>query len=261
MSETQSYYTSSDDETWCNSIDKNEQVSAIIIQRFVRGFIVRNNYLPFVLYTIKNTIISNVEELETKHTDGRINSCFDEQQIIHILYFNLNQRISVPQKDRMWFDILGFDYKVGWIPINIKSTTMTTPDNVGNLSVCVQPLTEYRLSFDEMYTNGYLTDILTNYLHQKKINTTKRKDYYFLVINKNNPKDIIINSVLGLKDIRKNLNNLPFQVKWNNNKVYSPRPIKNVIKDIVLCLYNEKLTWKQKLMSQMYKLKLQIANS
>ncbi len=29
---------------------------------------------------------------------------------------------------------------------------------------------------------------------------------------------MIINSVLGLKKITRNNNNLPFQVKWNDNK-------------------------------------------
>ena len=37
----------------------------------------------------------------------------------------------------MWYDILVFDYMYGWLPINIKITTMKTNDNTGNLAMCV----------------------------------------------------------------------------------------------------------------------------
>ncbi len=52
-----------------------------------------------------------------------------------------------------------------------------------------------------------------------------KKDYYFLVINKNN-KNIIINSVKGLNILTPNLNNIPYQVYWNKNKKFEYKSIK-----------------------------------
>tara|TARA_B110000503_G_C7020398_1_gene359519 strand:- start:72 stop:386 length:315 start_codon:yes stop_codon:yes gene_type:complete len=55
----------------------------------------------------------------------------------------------------------------------------------------------------------------------EKLQKHFRKDYFFLVINKNDPTDIIINSILGLKEITPNINNLPFQIMWKNNRNYN----------------------------------------
>ena len=45
----------------------------------------------------------------------------------------------------MWYDILAFDFLVGWIPINIKSTTTLTSDNTGNFAMCVYSYTDENL--------------------------------------------------------------------------------------------------------------------
>lgn len=50
----------------------------------------------------------------------------------------------------------------------------------------------------------------------KDLGKNTDRDYYFLIINKNDPKDIFINSLKGIQTLQPN--NLPFQCKWDNNR-------------------------------------------
>lgn len=219
----------------------------IYIQKIIKGFLCRKHLLPLVMYKIKNILKNTILDLNTSHNDGRINSCFDEQNIISILQKHLNTRVYLPYGKRMWYDISCYDYQVGWIPINIKSSYMNRPDNVGNLSVCFQPLSKRELSLTNNYSNGQLTDMLLYDLYKNILNNSYKKDYYFVVINKNNYSDIIINSVLGLNQIKKNLNNLPFQIQWNKNRMYKPVSIQKRTKEVLECFIDDKKSWKEKL--------------
>ena len=65
------------------------------------------------------------------------------------------------------------------------------------------------------YENGKMSNILYNKLKNKEYNKNNKKDYYFIILNKTNTDDIIINSIKGLIILTPNINNLPFQVCWN----------------------------------------------
>lgn len=122
----------------------------------------------------------------------------------------------------MWYDILTFDYIYGWIPINIKTTTTLITDNTGNLTMCVYAYINELLDIhrDKSYENGKINYILFNKLKNKNYNTNNKKDYYFIVLNKTNSNDIIIiNSLKGLTLLIPNINNLPFQVCWDKNRI------------------------------------------
>jgi hypothetical protein len=95
----------------------------------------------------------------------------------------------------MWYDILAYDFIFGWIPINIKTTTTKTADNTGNLAMCVYAYTDEILDFNKSYENGKMSIILFNKLKSKNYNRNNKKDYYFIVLNKTNSNDIIINSI------------------------------------------------------------------
>ncbi len=60
-----------------------------------------------------------------------------------------------------------------------------------------------------------MSNILYNKLKNKEYNKNNKKDYYFIILNKTNTDDIIINSIKGLTILTPNINNLPFQVCWN----------------------------------------------
>jgi len=229
----------------------------IKIQKWFRGYILRLKQLPLIMYKIKKYLKSQAFQFSTQNEDGRINSCIDEDEIIKLLFEKFNKKIIKP-KIRMWYDILAFDYMYGWIPINIKTTTTITSDNTGNLAMCVYAYTDEILDIhmDKSYENGKMSDILFNKLKNKKYNTNNKKDYYFVVLNKTDATDIIINSVKGLTILTPNINNLPFQVCWDKNRTFNYDNINKKIKLFINCLQKPKLSWKETFMTNIRTLNL-----
>ena len=127
--------------------DKILNESAIKIQKIFRGFIYRLKRLPNVMYNVQNYLIKQ-KYISTNFTDdGRTNSALDEKQIINKLEKFLMNRIKIPTC-RHWYDILLYDYKYGWLPVNIKTSTTKTSDNTGNMAMCVYSYTDENLDLD-----------------------------------------------------------------------------------------------------------------
>jgi hypothetical protein len=229
----------------------------ITIQKWFRGNIYRLNHLQLILYKIRNYLLLQKLLLSNKHEDGRINSSIDENIIIDIIIKEFGDRIKKP-KIRMWYDILIFDYIYGWLPVNIKTTTTLTNDNTGNLSMCVYSYTNENLNIynKKSYENSKMSDILFNKIKNKEYNKNNKKDYYFIVINKNNSKDIIINSLKGLTILSPNINNLPFQICWNKNRNFKYENIQIKIKSFIECLQKPKPSWKEIFMENMRSIQL-----
>jgi hypothetical protein len=230
--------------------------SIIKIQKMVRGFLCRIKRLPLFLYIIRKYLSSILYSFSISTDDGRINSFIDENNIIKILYDKYGEnRIKIP-KIRMWYDILIYDKLYGWIPINIKSTTTTTRDNTGNLAICVHAYTDEKLDLhnNKTYENGKMSLLFIQKLKNKNYNYNFKKDYYFLVLNKNNPKDIIINSIKGLNILSSNNNNLPFQICWNKNREYNYNGILKSVGIFIKTLHNIKHNWKKNFIDNIKKI-------
>ena len=220
-------------------------INIIKIQKIVRGFLCRIKRLPLFLYIIHNYLSSVFYSFSISTDDGRINSFIDENNIIKILCTKYGEhRIKVP-KIRMWYDVLIYDRICGWLPVNIKSTSTKTRDNTGNLAMCVYAYTNEKLDLYKTYENGIMSNIFIEKLRTKEYNYSFRKDYYFLVFNKQKPKDIIINSIKGLQIIYVNNNNLPFQVCWNKNRNYEYKGVINSIGLLLSSMKKIKHTWKK----------------
>lgn len=232
-----------------------DDIKIIKIQKLFRGFIVRLKLLPLIMYQIKKYLKLQSLKFSTQNKDGRINSCIDEGEVIKILVEKFGEKIKKP-KIRMWYDILAFDYMYGWIPINIKTTTTITSDNTGNLAMCVYAYTNEILDIHKSYANGKMSNILFNKLKNKEYNTNNKKDYYFIVLNKTNTSDIIVNSVKGLSLLTPNINNLPFQVCWNKNRKFEYENINKKIQLFINCLQKPKASWKETFMSNIRTLDL-----
>jgi hypothetical protein len=212
------------------------------------------------MYKIQKYLKLHPFQFSTQNEDGRINSCMDEDGVIKLLIEKFGEKIKKP-KIRMWYDIIAFDYMYGWIPINIKTTTTTTTsDNTGNLAMCVYSYTNEMLDIhrDKSYENGKMSEILFNKLKNKKCNNNNKKDYYFIVLNKTDASDIIVNSVKGLTILTPNINNLPFQVIWSKNKTFKYEHINKKIKLFIDCLQKPKQSWKETFMSNIRTLELEL---
>ena len=234
-----------------------DESKIIKIQKWFRGCILRIKQLPLIIYKIKKYLKLQSFKFSIQNKDGRINSCIDEDLLIKLISEKFGERIKIP-RIRMWYDILAFDYMYGWIPINIKTTTTTTSDNTGNLAMCVYSYTNEILDIhrDKSYENGKMCDILFNKLKSKKYNTNNKKDYYFIVLNKTDANDIIVNSVKGLSILTPNINNLPFQVCWDKNRIFKYENINKKIKLFIDCLQKPKPSWKETFMINIRTLKL-----
>jgi hypothetical protein len=227
------------------------------IQRWYRGNNTRLKRLPLILYIIQKYLQNTNFIFSNENNDGRINSCSDEDKIIQLLSHKFPNKLKIP-KIRMWYDILIYDNFYGWIPVNIKTTTTLTCDNTGNLAMCVYAYTNQKLNLhnEKTYENGPMSKILIEKLRKKEYNKEPKKDYYFIVLNKNNNKDIIINSVKGLTTLTPNSNNLPFQICWNKNRVFKYDRIDKKVNMFIECLQKPNPSWKETFMQDIRKLSI-----
>jgi len=244
-----------------NSNNKKEKV--VQIQKWFRGSIFRLKRLPMILHVFKNYLSKSLIQFNSTTDDGRINSCIDEDTIIDLLCDKFESRIIKP-KIRMWYDILANDYYYGWIPINIKSTTTKTCDNTGNFAMCVHTYTDKEIIDVKNLKpcrNGEMSKILVKKIAEKtrknrEYNKRPKKDYYFLVANKNDPKDIIINSLKGLEILQPNINNLPFQVCWDKNRNFKYDKINKKIDLFIKCIQKPKPSYTENFLKEFRKLEL-----
>jgi len=235
-------------------MDGTQQQKIIKIQSWFRGCMYRLKRLPLILYKLQTHLKTKPIQFCSQHDDGRINSCMDEDVVIQSLIEKFGDRIKKADEPRMWCDLLAFDYMYGWIPINVKTTMMkkNQKDNVGNLSLTVQAYTNEKFDIAKKmsyYQNGKMSAILFKTLKNKKYNTKHKKDYYFLVLNKRDATDIIVNSVKGLTILTPNINNLPFQVCWDSNRTFKYQPIHQKTKLLVQSLQKPKPSWKETFMA------------
>jgi hypothetical protein len=150
--------------------------------------------------------------LSSQQKDGRINSILNEDEILKIIEQKFN--IDIPSV-RDWAD-----FYIDKIPVNIKITTTNTADNASSKKGLYYALT------GQIYQGNNQWE---NYLKQLKQNIKDTdKDYYFLIINKNDTNDIFINSLKQISTLQPNGNNLPFQIKWCDNKAMKPKSFKEV---------------------------------
>ncbi len=158
-----------------------------------------NEYLNQVEYTISD-----------EFSDGRINSAINEKNILSVIKSKYSNSIKI-SKMREWFDF-AIEYDDYFYPVNVKITDTTHADNLNCKLGIYYVLCGKMPPFDNEVS--WIT-------YFERLNSDIRendKDYYFLVINKNQPKDIFVNGLKTLATLQPNGNNLPFQCKWNINR-------------------------------------------
>ena len=164
--------------------------------------------LPNLLNDIVDFLKKQNLQLSNQSRDGRINSAFNEDEIFRLLESKF--AINHPNM-RDWVDFSFYENNV-FYPVNIKVSTTKTTDNLNCKLGIYYALTGKIPPFN----NGVSWEIYFKTLSENlKANS---KDYYFLIINKDNPSDVFVTSLKSLESILPNGNNLPFQAKWDNNR-------------------------------------------
>lgn len=168
--------------------------------------------------------------LSKNNQDGRINSLDNESEVVK----HLEKKFTIKRsKKRDWFDF-SFEVDSVFYPVNIKVSTMKTRDNLNCKLGIYYALTGKLPNFDNEIKWADFFEAIKNNL------VTNSKDYYFLVVNKNNPSDIFATSLKQLKDIKPEGNNLPFQARWNDNRELIQRDFSEA-KDFLLGTFEKSL--------------------
>lgn len=164
--------------------------------------------IPHLLIQIVDFLKKSPVALSKQSRDGRINSAFNEDEIFKCLETNF--AINRPNM-RDWVDF-SFEENNIFYPVNIKVSTTKTTDNLNCKLGIYYALTGKIPPFG----NGVSWDC---YFKSLKENIQQNsKDYYFLIINKDNSSDVFATSLKNLESILPNGNNLSFQAKWDNNR-------------------------------------------
>ena len=190
----------------------------------------RLSVLPSKLIEMVEFLKFSNLQLSQKSRDGRINSAFNEDEIFDLLEKNFD---TIRPKARDWVDFSFVDNEI-FYPVNIKVSTTKTADNLNCKLGIYYALTGKIPPFG----NGVSWE---NYfkLLSENIKSNDR-DYYFLIINKENYQDIFVTSLKGLQVIVANGNNLPFQAKWDDNRIHEKRSYK-ASKEFLLSTFKESL--------------------
>jgi hypothetical protein len=176
--------------------------------------------------------------LSSQTEDGRINASINEAEIIEHIKKNFSINVSTK---RSWYDFSIIE-EDKFIPVNIKVTQTTQADNLNCKLGIYYTLTGLMPDFHNEIDSLNFFEKLS-----KNIGNQTNKDYYFLIFNKNIPKDIFYNSLRGLQELQANGNNLPFQCQWNKNREIETRTFEEV-KEFLLRKYGESI----KLRANMY---------
>ncbi|WQZ52740.1 restriction endonuclease [Helicobacter pylori] len=163
--------------------------------------------VPAQLNKIAEFLRTNPYHLSQPLQDGRLNSSVNEEEILNTIkdYFP----IQLPRA-REWWDFSFEENKI-FYPVNIKTTTTKTADNLN----CKLGIYYALCGLLPEFNNEIAWKKYFHKLH-KDLGKNTNRDYYFLIINKNDPKDVFINSLKGIQTLQPN--NLPFQCKWDNNR-------------------------------------------
>lgn len=190
----------------------------------------------------------------TRKSDGRVGSISDEELCIEILKESdrfkvvkdseYEDRMSVSHndkilifdgKDRDWYDIRVKDTDGKIYYINIKSSSLSRPDNVGSLTSIFYGMfgkTKFENKKDLSKQYGELFAEYNKHFKSDDFDKFESIDYYYLIINKNDTKHSFFTSINHFtKDsIQPNGSNLPFQCNWIKNTTKAQQK--------KICLYN-----------------------
>ncbi len=180
--------------------------------------------IPKILMEMKEHLVLTAIQLEKRHADGRLNSAINEEQILEVL----RKKFSIEEPEaREWYDFIAVDGKFKF-PVNIKVSTLETTDNVQCKLGIYYALTGKWPDF----SNGIAWESFFKRV-KSDLNYSESGDYFFLVVGKSDPSDIIVTSLKQIGSLVPNGNNLPFQCHWGRNRTLVSRSHHDAVKFIL----------------------------
>ena len=165
--------------------------------------------IPEVVIELKEYIAEKAPKLSSRFEDGRINAAINEKEIIDLLELDFD--IKKP-RSREWWDIT-YDDDDRTYPINIKISNLRGNDNVQCKLGIYYSLTGIWPTFpNETSWENFFRKL------SEDIDTHTDRDYYFLIVNKEDSSDVIATSLKSITSLVPNGNNLPFQCNWGSNR-------------------------------------------
>ena len=180
--------------------------------------------MPQILIDIQNHLAANAPQLSKDHIDGRINSALNEEEVIEVIKKKF--KIKEPAA-RQWYDFIAVD-GANEYPVNIKVTALETTDNLN----CKLGIYYAVTGVWPTFTNQTVWESFFKKV-KADINTRTDRDYYFLVVGKSDPSDIILTSLKQIGTLVANGNNLPFQCNWAKNRALKVRTHDESVKFIL----------------------------
>ena len=140
--------------------------------------------------------------------DGRIASAQGEAAVINALRAAGRWQVEAPSAERMdnraWYDL-----QIDGHYCDIKISALRTQDNTNAKKAIYYFLTGLDPDGIPPHNNVFFRSMAD----QERAD--EDRDYYYLVLNKEEPGDVFITSLRGLAQCHPAPNNLPFQVSWD----------------------------------------------
>lgn len=172
------------------------------------------NGIPPEIAEICGYLSSHRLKLSSQFPDGRLNAAINENEILNELELRFD---FVRPRARAWYD-MAIERGRRFYPINIKVTDTTHADNLNCKLGIYYALTGLKPAFpNEIDWLAFFEKLRSDF------GTDEHRDYYFLIVNKQNPADTFCTTLKGLQALQPNGNNLPFQCKWNANRQVKKR--------------------------------------
>ena len=167
--------------------------------------------LPPQLINICDFMQTHGASLHAPMDDDRVNAAINESKVIAELKNNFPFIIE-PPRPRHWWDF-AVQEADKFYPVNIKITQMkSVADNMNCKLGMYYALTGEIAEFaNESSWQIYLRELSKNIKENNK-------DYYFLVINKSDSCDVILQRLKTLGSLNPSGSNLPFQCVWEHNR-------------------------------------------
>lgn len=177
-------------------------------------------YAKHILDEIASKVASRHVAMNNEDDDGRINSKLSEANVLEAVEaivkdMNGVEYVAAP-KARWWFDFALMTDAEGLIPVNVKISTFTLADNVSSKIGMLYSLTgklPEELGIGQAVGWKKIAEVLSEHM------TPNDKDYYCLVVNKNDTSDAFVVGLKSAKELVPNGSNLPFQCLWSDNRV------------------------------------------